>query len=94
MMVRRIKKYIGGYMALLGRVDAIIFTGGIGENSAYIREMIVTSLACGVELDTAQNSQNATVISTKNSTIKLMVIKTDEEQEIANECLSVLKMEV
>ncbi len=91
MMVRRIKKYIGGYMALLGRVDAIVFTGGIGENSAYIREMVLESLACGIELDYAQNKRNATIISTKISSVKLMVVKTDEEQEIANECLSLLK---
>ena len=94
MMARRIKKYIGGYMALLGRVDAIVFTGGIGENSAVVREMILGALGSGVELDKEQNSQSATVISTKNSTIKLMVIKTDEEQEIANECVNVLKMKV
>jgi acetate kinase len=87
-MVRRIKKYIGGYMALLGRVDAIVFTGGIGENSAYVREMVLGNLACGIELDRSLNNQSSRVVSTQNSTIKLLVIKTDEELEIANECLS------
>ena len=43
MMVRRIQKYIGGYLALLGSVDAIVFTGGIGENSSYIREAVMSS---------------------------------------------------
>lgn len=43
MMVRRIQKYVGAYMALLGRVDAIVFTGGIGENSSYIREEVMKS---------------------------------------------------
>ena len=94
MMVRRIKKYIGAYIALLGEVDAIVFTGGIGENSAYIREMIFNAEICGTVLDTALNNKNETVISTKKSSIKLMVIKTNEEEEIANECLSVLKLKV
>jgi acetate kinase len=70
-MVRRIQKYIGSYMALLGRVDAIVFTGGIGENSAYIRERVMSSAFL--------------------KSLNLLVIKTDEELEIANECLKVLK---
>lgn len=70
-MIRRIKKYIGSYMALLGRVDAIVFTGGVGENSSYIRDRVMdNSLARGV---------------------KVLVIKTDEELEIARECLSILE---
>ena len=70
MMIRRVKKYIGAYMALLGRVDAIVFTGGIGENSEYIRTSVMDS-----ELF---------------KDIKVLVIKTDEELEIANECVRVL----
>ncbi len=70
-MVRRIQKYIGGYMAILSRVDAIVFTGGIGENSQYIRDRVLQS--------------------TLFKDIKVLVIKTDEELEIVNECLSVLK---
>lgn len=70
-MTRRIKKYIGSYMALLGRVDAIVFTGGIGEHSAYIRDAVL-------ENGFAKN-------------IKTLVVQTDEELEIANECLEVLK---
>ena len=69
-MIRRVKKYIGSYLALLGFVDAIVFTGGIGENSSYIREQILNS-----ELF---------------KDIKVLVIKTDEELEIANECLKVI----
>ena len=71
MMVRRIQKYIGAYMALLGRVDAIVFTGGIGENSPYIRDRVMSS-----ELF---------------KDIKSLVIKTDEELEIARETLLVMK---
>jgi len=66
MMIRRIKKYIGSYMALLGCVDAIVFTGGIGENSDYIRENALKNI----------NLNGA----------KVLVIKTDEELEIAREC--------
>ncbi len=90
-MARRIKKYIGGYMALLSRVDAIVFTGGIGENSVYVREMVLENLSCGIELDKSLNNISSTIISTEKSSVKLLVIKTDEEQEIANECLSFLK---
>lgn len=72
MMIRRVQKYIGSYIALLGRVDALVFTGGIGENSSYIREEILKS----------SMFQN----------IKILVIKTDEEFEIARECLSVLQV--
>ena len=71
MMIRRIQKYIGSYMALLGRVDAIAFSGGIGENSAYIREKVLKSQMF--------------------NGIKFLVIKTNEELEIANECLRVLE---
>jgi len=70
-MIRRIQKYIGSYMVLLERVDAIIFTGGIGENSAYIRDRVLESkIFYG---------------------IKSLAIKTNEELEIANECLEVLE---
>ena len=71
MMIRRIQKYIGSYMALLGDVDALIFTGGIGENSAYIREEVM----------------GATLFQN----LKMLVIKTDEELEIANEVVKLLK---
>lgn len=70
-MVRRIQKYIGAYMILLEDVDAIVFSGGIGEHSEYIRERVMDNKII------------------KN--IKALVIETDEELEIANECLRVLK---
>jgi len=90
MMTRRIKKYIGSYMALLGEVDAIVFSGGIGENSPTIRERVLDSLACGIEMDRLANEANATTISTPQSKIKLLVIKTNEELEIARESLALL----
>lgn len=71
MMVRRIQKYIGSYMAILGDIDAIVFTGGIGENSKIIREMVMQSkMFTGIDV---------------------LVIKTDEEKEIALECVRVLE---
>jgi len=71
MMIRRIQKYIGSYMALLGSVDAVVFTGGIGENSSYVREKVLESQMF--------------------NGVKSLVIKTNEELEIVNECLRVLK---
>ncbi|MBU0721432.1 acetate kinase [bacterium] len=90
MMARRIKKYIGAYMALLGHVDAIVFTGGIGENARDVRAMALEEMACGIVIDKEKNRENETLISAKNSSVKLLVIKTDEELYIARESLSIL----
>ncbi len=89
-MCRRIKKYIGSYMALLGRVDAIVFTGGIGENSAYIRHKILEDFPFGIELDKELNEKNGVVISTHKSSVNLLVIQTDEELYIARECQKII----
>lgn len=91
MMVRRIKKYIGAYMALLGHVDAIVFTGGIGENSAVIRWKVLENIGFGIVLDREQNDDNAMCISASQSSIALLVIPTDEELEIAKESLKLLE---
>ena len=83
MFVYRIVKYIGAYMAVLKRVDAIIFTGGIGENSSLIREKISKNLECfNILLSKKKNQQNETQISKKNSSIPLLVVKTNEELEM------------
>jgi len=92
MLTRRIKKYIGSYMALLGRVDALVFTAGIGEHSSSLRAEILQNLELfGIVLDTKANLQNATLISSASSRIKVFVIKTDEELEIARECAELLR---
>ncbi|HEO99059.1 MAG: acetate kinase [Campylobacterales bacterium] len=91
MMVRRIKKYIGAYMALLGDVDAIVFTGGIGENSAVIRRKVLENIGFGIVLEREQNIRNARSISAPQSSIALLVIPTDEELEIAKESLKLLE---
>ncbi len=89
---RRVKKYIGSYMALLGRVDAIVFTAGIGENSHTMRSKIVQDLELfGIELYEKANRENSVLISKASSRVKLFVIKTDEELEMARESEIFLK---
>ncbi|SFP49853.1 acetate/propionate family kinase [Hydrogenimonas thermophila] len=84
--VHRIKKYIGAYSALLGRVDAVIFTAGIGEHSLLIRSLVCDGLEpMGMILEQERNKKNETFISTDNSMVKLMVIPTNEELEIAHQ---------
>jgi len=91
----RIKKYLGAYLALLGHVDAIIFTAGVGENSAEIRSRCCQQLeSFGINFDANLNEQAMTDISTINtskSPIKLFVIKTNEERQIANEVSTFIK---
>ncbi|KXS56525.1 MAG: acetate kinase [Candidatus Adiutrix intracellularis] len=88
----RIKKYIGSYLAALGGADIVAFTAGIGENSATMRALILKGLDdLGIKLDAAKNSERsgeARFISTNNSPIKIAVIPTDEEQEIAKQTLA------
>jgi acetate kinase len=95
MFVYRIKKYIGSYIAVLGRVDAIVFTGGIGEHAALIRSMILSDLAepFGIVLDKDLNTyetHTAHAFHQENSKIKLYVIPTDEEFAIAKECAKLI----
>lgn len=89
MNVYRIKKYIGAYAAVLNGIDAIIFTAGIGENSAYIREKVCQEMDfLGLELDLDKNnirSNTIREINTVNSKTKILVIPTNEELEIASQ---------
>ncbi|UDQ98692.1 acetate kinase [Lentisphaerota bacterium WC36G] len=89
MFVRRVVKYIGSYYALLNGVDMIVFTGGIGEYSAFVREKIVASLtAFGVGLNQKVNAETLgvpAVISNKHSRFKVVVMPTNEELMIARE---------
>ena len=89
MNVYRIKKYIGAYAAVLNGIDAIIFTAGIGENSAYIREKVCQEMEfLGLELDLDKNnirSNTIREINTVNSKTKILVIPTNEELEIATQ---------
>lgn len=90
MYVHRAKKYIGAYAAVLGGVDAIVFTAGIGENQESIREDMLEGLDFfGASVDTDKNwslKRGETAdISAKNSKVKVFVIPTDEERVIAEE---------
>jgi len=83
----RVKKYIGAYCAVLGKVDALVFTGGVGENDIQMREKICEGLAFfGISIDPKKNAMHRQEILAINeiySTLKVLVIATNEELEIA-----------
>ncbi len=85
----RARKYIGAFLACMGGADAVVFTAGIGENSADIRARICTGLEwAGLKLDKEKNGQareKEAQISTDDSTLKAFVIPTDEERLIARD---------
>jgi len=91
---QRIKKYIGSYIAELNRVDAIVFTGGNGENNDIEREDIVSDMEClGIELDKELNKASSgkeARISKDSSKIGLYVIPTNEELEIAKQTVDIV----
>ena len=91
----RIRKYIGSYSAILNGLNAIIFTAGIGENSSEMRALACKELDfLGIELDLEKNkirSKEIREIQTKNSKIKILVIPTNEEIEIAKQSYLLLK---
>lgn len=88
MYTYRIRKYIGAYYALLPSLDAIVFTAGVGENSKFIRNLCCSSLEhLGIKLDEKKNSTSDCIeIQQENSKIKILVIPTNEEMEIAKAC--------
>jgi acetate kinase len=93
MFVHRLVFYIGAYYTLLGSADAVVFTGGIGENSSYIRAKVVPRLSgLGCELDAERNNVmgKAAIISTAGSRLKVVVMPTNEELMIARETTRVL----
>lgn len=80
----QIAKYIGGFVASLNGVNAIVFTGTMGEKAFYVREKACEYLShIGVELDKKKNKLCEQTISSKNSKVKVFVIKADEELQIA-----------
>jgi len=85
----RIKKYIGVYCAVLDTVDAVVFTGGIGENAVFLRQQICTGLTqLGIQLDRAANIAaiaKEAEISTTDSRVKVFVIGANEQVAIAND---------
>ena len=93
MFVHRLVFYIGAYFTLLGSADAVVFTGGVGENSSYIRAKVVPRLVgLGCELDAARNEVmgKPAIVSTADSRMKAVVMPTNEELMIARETTRVL----
>ncbi len=83
--VFRIRREIGAMAALLGGLDGLVFTGGIGENAAPIRERVCADFDwLGMALDPAANTANAHAISTSSSEVQVLVVPTDEEAMIAH----------
>jgi acetate kinase len=91
----RIKKYIGAYYAVLGTLDAVVFTGGIGENAARVREQCCTGMeALGITLDREKNASTDSKsfdIHGEASPVSLLVIPTNEELEIAQQAVSCIQ---
>lgn len=91
---QRIKKYVGAYLAELGGADAIIFTGGVGENQAITRETVCSGMEfCGIKLDKELNAKvhgTETIISTPDSKVKVIVVPTNEELVIARDTVAIV----
>jgi acetate kinase len=89
--IHRLRKYVGAYLAILGRTEVVSFTAGIGENAAAVRRDALSGLAgLGIEIDERRNSQSANDarrISADTSPIVVLVIPTNEELAIARDCL-------
>jgi acetate kinase len=94
MYAYRIKKFIGSYAAVLNGIDAIIFTAGVGENDAQVRQLACDNMQyLGIHIDKDKNytrQPGIREISTTDSSVKVLVIPTNEELEIANQCYAKL----
>jgi acetate kinase len=91
----RVRKYIGAYVASMGGVDAVIFTGGVGQGSAVVRALALQGVDCmGITLDDKRNREaggdEITRISTDDSKVAVLVVPTDEERMMAREALRAL----
>ena len=97
MLCHQLTKYIGGFAAAMGGVDAVVFTGGIGENNPQYRTRVAEKLAfLGVEIDEeinqkAKRTSDENDISTANAKVKMLVIPTNEELMIARDTLELVK---
>lgn len=93
MFIYSIRKYIGAYFAVLGHVDAVVFTGGIGENSSKVRGGVCQNMdVFGIAIDEALNAPRSSSprdISQPNAKVRTLVIPTDEELEIARATLRI-----
>lgn len=98
--VHRIRKYLGAYAAVLGRLDGVVFTAGVGENSDTLRERICADLdVLGVRLDPARNAgqraanapEGVVAVHAEDSEAAVLVVATDEEREIAEQTLTAIR---
>lgn len=95
MYAYHIKKYIGAYTAVLNGLDAIVFTAGVGENDAVTRKLVCENMEyLGLHLDNGKNTgggKGVTEINTKDSPVKILIVSTNEELEIARQCYALLQ---
>src|SRR6202012_5238027 len=93
--IHRLRKYVGAYLAILGRTDVISFTAGVGENVAAVRLDALKGLeGLGIEVDERRNSlagKEVRQISTESSRIAVLVVPTNEELAIARDCLRAIQ---
>ena len=93
--INQLRRFIGSYMIALGRVDAITFTAGVGENDKHVRADALDNMRMyGIEIDPEKNdlpNDGPRIISTDNSTTKVLVVPTNEELAIAQQTLAVAR---
>ena len=92
--VHRVVSYVGGYIAVMGGVDAIVFTAGIGENDKGVRKAVIEKFGyLGVKLDEEANNsrEDEVIISTPDSKVKVLKVATNEELMIARDTLALAK---
>jgi acetate kinase len=88
----RIRKYVGAYLAALGGADAIVFTAGVGENDAVVRERSLAGLErLGIVVDAVRNAAGDTVISPDGAPVTVLVIPTNEELEMATQAAALVR---
>jgi acetate kinase len=94
MFCYRAKKFVGALVAALGGLDTLVFTGGIGEHAAAVRERICAGLDfLGIELDPECNAAGSSIISRDGAAVRVRVIRTNEDLTIARHTLHVLEVQ-
>jgi acetate kinase len=95
MYAYHIRKYVGAYVAVLNGLDAIVFTGGVGENDSLTRKLVSQNMEyLGIHLDEQKNDlggKGIAEISTLDSAVKVLIVSTNEELEIARQCFALLR---
>lgn len=92
MLAYDLAKYIGSYYAVLGKLDALVFTGGLGEKAYYVRRKVCEYLKhMGIFLDSRKNAAQKSIISTSKSKVKIFIVPAHEELIIAQHAYSLIK---